>query len=201
MSRQNGKVALTPRQKQIYEFIKDKILNRGYGPTVREIGTYCDIASPNGVACHLKALEKKGMIDRDEKVSRGIRLKDSVRQRLTLPMAGQIAAGKPLLAEEQSEQVDFRGLFDDEEHFCLKVKGDLGDMQFADGDCVVVRRQDKYRNGDITVALVDGGNAVLARADRGKGANKLEPIGRKTKAIDPKSAEIVGVVVGMLRQF
>ena len=113
------KPVLTARQKEIYEFLKDKIMNRGYGPTVREIGSQFGIRSPNGVMCHLKALEKKGLITREAHMSRAIQLTESPSMRMTLRLAGQIAAGSPLLAEEQEERVDFAPLFDTEGHFCL----------------------------------------------------------------------------------
>ncbi|MEX0700928.1 MAG: transcriptional repressor LexA [Planctomycetales bacterium] len=200
--KQNGKPVLTRRQKEIYEFLKDKILNRGYGPTVREIGTKFGIVSPNGVMCHLKALEKKGLITREAHMSRAIQLTQSVRQQLTLPMAGQIAAGKPLLAEEQKEKVDFRGLFDNDEHFCLKVKGTaLADEQFADGDYVVLRRQETCRSGDIALAAVEGGEPTLQRFHREKDRVRLEPIAGKAKPVYAKDVDVLGVVVGMVRQF
>jgi len=89
------KPALTSRQKQIYEFLKDKIRNRGYGPTVREIGTHFGIRSPNGVMCHLKALERKGLITRESHMSRAIQLSESPQLRTSLPLAGQIAESPP----------------------------------------------------------------------------------------------------------
>src|SRR3989337_43826 len=101
---------LTERQMEVYEFIRDKIRNRGYGPTVREIGSQFGISSPNGVMCHLKALEKKGFITRESHMSRAIQLSDPPRQAATLPLAGQIAAGRPLLAEQQDEEIDFAPL-------------------------------------------------------------------------------------------
>ncbi|MCA9014769.1 MAG: repressor LexA, partial [Planctomycetaceae bacterium] len=87
------KANLTQRQQEIYDFLKDKIINRGYGPTVREIGANFGIRSPNGVMCHLKALEKKGLITRESHMSRAIQLCDHSQKRTRLPLAGQIAAG------------------------------------------------------------------------------------------------------------
>ncbi|HSG73401.1 MAG TPA: repressor LexA, partial [Planctomycetaceae bacterium] len=84
--------ALTERQKQIYDFIKDRIVNRGYGPTVREIGEKTGIRSPNGVICHLNALVKKGVITREPNMSRAIQLTDQSHRRSSLSLAGQIAA-------------------------------------------------------------------------------------------------------------
>ena len=97
------KNSLTTRQRAIYDFIKDKILNRGYGPTVREIGAGFKIKSPNGVMCHLKALEKKGLISREAHMSRAIQLSEPL-SKTSLPLAGRIAAGVLHEAIEQTEQ-------------------------------------------------------------------------------------------------
>src|SRR6188768_2281604 len=104
------KDSLTKRQREIYDFLKDKIVNRGYGPTVREIGTKFGIRSPNGVMCHLKALEKKGLISRESHMSRAIQLAEPL-SKLSMPLAGRVAAGNPLMALEQKETVDFSKLF------------------------------------------------------------------------------------------
>ena len=95
---------LTKRQKSVYEFIRDKIRNRGYGPTVREIGLQFDISSPNGVMCHLKALEKKGLITREPNMSRAIRLAAEPIDQRGLPLAGRVAAGVMHEAIEQTER-------------------------------------------------------------------------------------------------
>jgi repressor LexA len=102
---------LTERQKEVYEFIRDKIRNRGYGPTVREIGDEFDISSPNGVMCHLKALEKKGLITREPNMSRAIQLAAEPIEERGLPLAGRIAAGVLHEAIEQDERVDFSAMF------------------------------------------------------------------------------------------
>jgi len=202
MIKGSPKPSLTIRQREIYEFVKDKILNRGYGPTVREIGTEFDIRSPNGVMCHLKALEKKGLITREAHMSRAIQLTGSLHKRSALPLAGQIAAGSPLLAQEQSERIDFGKLFDAEEHFCLRVKGDsMIEDQIAEGDYVIVRGQQTCRNGDIVVALVDGDDATLKRFYKEKDRVRLEPANSKMKPIFSKNVEVLGVVVGVVRQF
>ena len=101
---------LTERQREVYEFIREKIRSRGYGPTVREIGGQFDIASPNGVMCHLKALEKKGLIIREANMSRAIQLAEPL-ERHGLPLAGRIAAGVLHEALEQEERIDFGELF------------------------------------------------------------------------------------------
>lgn len=203
MSTVEMKPVLTSRQKQIYEFLKDKIRNRGYGPTVREIGTHFGIRSPNGVMCHLKALERKGLITRESHMSRAIQLSESAQLRTTLPLSGQIAAGSPVLAVEQAdERVDFAHLFEPEDHFCLRVKGDsMVEDQIASGDYVVVRKQDTCREGEIVVALVDGSEATLKRFYRERDRVRLEPANSAMKPIYSTNVKVIGVVVGVVREY
>lgn len=202
MAAHDSKPALTKRQKEIFEFLKDKILNRGYGPTVREIGGHFGIRSPNGVMCHLKALEKKGLITRESHMSRAIQLAESPRPKTSLPLAGQIAAGSPLLAVEQDEKVDFGPLFESEDHFCLRVKGDsMIEDQISDGDYVIIRKQETCRNGEIAVALVDGEEATLKRFYKERDRFRLEPANSSMKPIYSKNVEILGVVVGAIRRY
>src|SRR5216117_1636956 len=104
---------LTDRQREIYEFIREKIENRGFGPTVREIGEGFDIKSPNGVMCHLKALEKKGLIKRTGFRARAIQLVDHRPPATAIPMLGLVAAGAPTQAVEQEESLDINDLFGD----------------------------------------------------------------------------------------
>ena len=202
MSIAEMKPVLTSRQKEIYDFLKDKIRNRGYGPTVREIGSQFGIRSPNGVMCHLKALEKKGLITRESHMSRAIQLSESPQDRMSLPLAGQIAAGSPMLAVEQNERVDFAPLFDPEDHFCLKVKGDsMVEDQIAEGDYVVVRSQKTCRDGEIVVALVDGQDATLKRFYKERDRVRLVPANSSMKPIYSSNVEVLGVVVGLVRQY
>src|ERR1700720_2302983 len=98
---------LTARQREIYEFIRDKIELRGYGPTVREIGDGFGIKSPNGVMCHLKALEKKGLIIREEHAARAIQLVDQRRASDGLPLLGTVAAGTPIAAAPTDDRIEF----------------------------------------------------------------------------------------------
>ena len=194
---------LTARQKSVYEFIRDKIHGRGYGPTVREIGERFKISSPNGVMCHLKALERKGLITREQHMSRAIQLTDQPQlKRTSLPLAGQIAAGGPTLAVEDMERVDFEKLLDDEEHFCLKVRGDsMIDDHIADGDYAVVRRQPTARDGEIVAALVDGSDATLKRFYKERGRFRLQPANPRMTPIYSTEVEILGVLVGVIRQY
>lgn len=196
------KPTLTKRQKEIYDFLKDKIVNRGYGPTVREIGSKFGIRSPNGVMCHLKALEKKGLITRESHMSRAIQLTEAPQKRMSLRLAGQIAAGSPLLAIEQDEKIDFAPLFDTEQHFCLRVKGDsMIEDQIAEGDYVVVRKQKNCKNGEIAVALVDGEEATLKRFFKEPNRIRLEPANARMKPIYSNNVQVLGVVVGVIRKY
>lgn len=194
---------LTNRQQMIYEFIKDRIVNRGYGPTVREIGSNFEIKSPNGVMCHLKALEKKGLITREQNMSRAIQLTEDInRGKATLPMAGQIAAGAPTLALEDIEEVDFSDLFADDDHFCLKVRGEsMIEAHIADGDFAIIHRQSTANLGDIVAALVDGEDATLKRFYREDGQFRLEPENSSMSPIYSDDVQVLGVLVGLIRQY
>ncbi|WP_437191282.1 transcriptional repressor LexA [Planctomicrobium sp. SH527] len=194
---------LTNRQLLIYEFIKDRILNRGYGPTVREIGTQFEIRSPNGVMCHLKALEKKGLISREQNMSRAIQLTESLhRGKTSLPYAGQIAAGTPVLAVEDREQVEFSDLFEDDDLFCLRVRGDsMIEDHIADGDFAIIRKQPTARDGEIVAALVDGEDATLKRFYRENGRFRLEPANSSMRPIYSDHVEILGVLQSVIRRY
>src|SRR5215467_13617019 len=102
---------LTSRQREVFEFIREKITGRGYGPTVREIGDNFRISSPNGVMCHLKALEKKGLIIREPNMSRAIQIAPAAMDEKGLPLAGRVAAGVMHEAIEQTERIDFGTMF------------------------------------------------------------------------------------------
>jgi repressor LexA len=194
---------LTDRQQAVYEFIRDKIRHRGYGPTVREIGEEFDIVSPNGVVCHLKALEKKGLITREPNMSRAIQLAMEPIEDHSLPLYGRIAAGVLHEAVEQEERVDFETLFDpaDKNLFVLEVHGDsmIGD-QIAEGDYVVVRKQRTARKGQIVVAITDEGEATLKRWFPEKNRIRLEPANARMKPIYVRNARVLGVVVGVVRK-
>lgn len=198
---QGTKSLLTPRQRAIYDFIKDKIVNRGYGPTVREIGAGFKIKSPNGVMCHLKALEKKGLITRESHMSRAIQITEPL-SKMTLPLRGSIAAGSLRESIEQQEQIDFSNLFNDENQFCLKVTGDsMIEAQIADGDFVVVRKQKNCRDGDIVVALVDGQETTLKRFYKEPHRVRLEPANSTMQPIYASRVEVQGIVTGVIRRY
>jgi repressor LexA len=194
---------LTDRQREVYEFIRDKIKNRGYGPTVREIGDHFHIRSPNGVMCHLKAMEKKGLITREPNMSRAIQLSNEPVEERGLPMTGRIAAGVLHEAIEQDERLDLEAMFNHKKNmFALRVSGDsMIEAQIADGDFVIVRKQRTARDGQIVVAQTDDGEATLKRWYLEKNRIRLEPANSSMKPIYVKNARILGVVVGVVRQL
>jgi repressor LexA len=193
---------LTERQREVYDFIRDKIRSRGYGPTVREIGAHFKISSPNGVMCHLKALEKKGLINREPNMSRAIMLTTDQPENKGLPLAGRIAAGRLHEAIEQNERIDFSSIFspDSGDMFVLKVSGDsMIEDQIADGDFVVIRKQETARKGQTVVALTEDGEATLKRwFPEGKRV-RLQPANSSMPPIYVNNAKVLGVLVGVVR--
>jgi len=193
--------APTERQLEIYAFIRDKIHSRGFGPTVREIGTAFKIRSPNGVVCHLKALERKGLITRGKNMSRAIELVNEPAHLRGLPMAGWVAAGTLRAAEEQKERIDFEELFNRDNHFVLKVMGDsMIDAQIADGDWVVIQKRHTAHSGDIVVAQTEDGEATLKQWFPERDRIRLQPANSSMKPIYVKNARVLGVLVGVVRK-
>jgi repressor LexA len=197
---------LTARQREIYDFIRLKIETRGYGPTVREIGSAFDIKSPNGVMCHLKALEKKGLIKRELFSARAIQLVDHRPPGATLPLLGLVAAGAPTSTEVQDnrdECLDFGELFGGEGNYALRVRGQsMIDDHIADGDYVVIRKQETAANGERVVAMVDK-EVTLKRFYQEKTHVRLEPANGSMDPIlvGPDSdTHILGILVGVLRK-
>ena len=193
--------APTERQMEIYAFIRDKIHSRGFGPTVREIGQAFKIRSPNGVVCHLKALERKGLITRGKNMSRAIELVAEPAHVRGLPLAGWVAAGTLRPAEEQSERIDFDSLFKRENHFVLKVMGDsMIEAQIADGDWVVIQKRPTAHSGDIVVAQTEDGEATLKQWFPERDRIRLQTANSSMKPIYVKNARVLGVLVGVVRK-
>lgn len=193
---------LIKRQQEILDFIVEKIRARGYGPTVREIGTAFDIKSPNGVMCHLQALVRKGLITREPNMSRAISVVDSKRIEHGIPLAGRIAAGAPLETYEQADRVDFSRMFSRDGCFALKVNGQsMIDDHIDDGDFVIVRKQEIARDGQTVVALVDGTETTLKRFYRDGNRYRLEPRNPSMQPIYSNDVKVLGVVVGVVRQM
>jgi len=193
---------LTERQQEVYDFIEEKIQERGYGPTVREIGQRFDIKSPNGVMCHLQALVKKGLIRREPNMSRAISVLGPGADK-GIPLLGRIAAGQPVQMYEQADRVDFGDMFTNKSYFALEVRGQsMIDDHIQEGDFVVIKKQPNARDGQIVVASVEGGEATLKRLYREKGGKfRLVPANSTMKPIVTKNVEVLGVLVGVVRKF
>jgi len=214
MHTEDGKEALTDRQRAVLEFIGQSIEQRGYPPTLREIGEHMGIRSTNGVNDHLKALEKKGYLEREDLKSRALRPISAegagpTGQMVDVPILGRVAAGEPILAIEQAEdtvKVDRFFLGTNREVFALKVKGDsMIEAGIFDGDFIFVRKQLTAQKGDIVVAMI-GDEATVKyfhpEADQivFKPANhRLQPIIVRRR--EWKSVNLIGLVVGVYRRM
>jgi len=196
--------ALTPRQREIYNFIRSKIQGRGYGPTVREIGVQFQIKSPNGVMCHLKALQKKGLIHREPNMSRAIQLLDDpTSARPTgLKLVGRIAAGPMTEAVEQDEELEFTEWEGSDDKFALRVNGNsMIEEHIADGDYVVILKKETARDGQIVAVRDEDGEATLKKFYREKNRVRLEPANKTMKPIYRDRVDILGVLVGVVRKY
>ena len=197
---------LTKRQKEIFEFISGYASKHGYPPTVREIGKAVGLTSSSTVHAHLANLEKIGLLRRDPTKPRAIELLlDKARKALRgpgLPLVGQVAAGAPILAEENIEEyVDVPETIGGEDSdYVLRVKGDsMRDAGILEGDYVVVKSADKADNGEIVVALL-GDEATVKRYFREKDRVRLQPENKAYKPIRTKDAQLLGRVVGVFRK-
>ena len=196
---------LTPRQKQILELIQDVIYETGMPPTRAEIAKELGFKSANAAEEHLRALQRKGVLDLIPGASRGIQLKDSLRDQMGLPLVGRVAAGSPILAEEHIEthyRIDPQ-LFNPKPHYLLRVQGmSMKDAGILDGDLVAVHRTPEVRSRQIIVARLDDEVTVKRYRQNGSIVSLLpenedfEPI-----EVDLKEQSLVieGVVVGIIR--
>ena len=211
---------LTGRQQKIIDFIQETVRERGYPPTVREIGDAVGLTSSSSVHSQLANLERKGLIKRDPTKPRAIGVSADEGPRragttgagsesagVTVPLVGSIAAGSPTLATEDVE--DYLtvpdGFAGDQDHFALHVRGDsmIGAGIF-DGDIVVVRRQDNAADGDIVAALLPGpaeDEATVKRLKRDNGHVMLVPENPTLQPFEMTDGRILGKVTAVLRQL
>jgi len=199
---------LTKRQQEIFDFIRKYSAKYGYPPTVRDIGKAVGLASSSTVHAHLANLEKIGLLRRDPSKPRAIELLDraveSVRGMVRtegLPLVGSVAAGQPMLAEENIEDYvsvpEMAGGGDGE--YLLRIRGDsMIDAGILEGDLVVVRSQDSAQDGDIVVALL-GEEATVKRFYREADHVRLQPENEAMEPIRSKEVKVLGRVVGLLR--
>jgi repressor LexA len=205
-------VELTGRQQEIWSFLVEYVDRHGYPPTVREIGEAVGLASPSTVHAHLANLERAGLLKRDPTKPRALELIGrekpagaSVVELPKLPLLGQIAAGGPLLAEENVEDLiavpeTLRG------DFVLRVKGEsMIEAGILDGDLVIVRRAQDARNGDIVVALAgddeSADEATVKTFYRENGRVRLQPENASLEPIYAEHVQILGKVVGVFREL
>jgi repressor LexA len=205
---------LTGRQQEIWDFLVDYVDRHGYPPTVREIGDAVGLASPSTVHAHLANLERAGLLKRDATKPRALELSGRGRREPAkreesqpgLPLVGEIAAGGPLLAEDNIEEhlvlpeMLQRGGAD----FLLRVKGDsMIDAGILDGDIVVVRKEQTAQNGDIVVALAGEDetveDATVKRFFREDGRVRLQPENSTMEPIYAAHVQVIGKVTGVFR--
>jgi repressor LexA len=204
---------LTKRQQEIFDFIKRYSAKYGYPPTVRDIGKAVGLASSSTVHAHLANLEKIGLLRRDPTKPRALELLDRAAAGVQagvqtflqpgLPLVGQVAAGQPIVAEENIEEYiqtpSFAGGEDGE--FLLRVRGEsMVDAGIIEGDLVVVRSQDQARDGDIVVALV-GEEATVKRFFQESDHVRLQPENASMQPIRSRDVRVLGKVVGLMRNI
>ena len=204
---------LTKRQQEIFDFIKRYSAKYGYPPTVRDIGKAVGLASSSTVHAHLSNLEKVGLLRRDPTKPRALELLDRAAAGVQagvqtflqpgLPLVGQVAAGQPIVAEENIEEYiqtpAFAGGADGE--FLLRVRGDsMVDAGIIEGDLVVVHSQDHAQDGDIVVALV-GEEATVKRFFQEEDHIRLQPENATMEPIRTRDVRVLGKVVGLMRNI
>jgi repressor LexA len=196
---------LTRRQEQVLEFIRQSVRDDGYPPTVREICTALGLSSPSTVHAHLANLERLGLIKRDPTKPRALDLVSAYRPARPLPLVGRVAAGAPILAEENIEEMVEVPTFlrRDDDDFVLRVQGDsMAEVGIYDEDFIVVHPGEDAVNGEIVVALV-GDEATTKRFFREGRMVRLQPENRLYEPIivDADEVRLVGKVVGVLRKL
>lgn len=201
---------LTGRQREILDFILSEIHRKGYPPSVREIGLAIGLSSSSTVHSHLTSLERKGYLRRDPTKPRALEVLNyrdtetgvAPSQMRSVPVVGRIAAGMPLLAEENIEDVfALPAELSDDDTFVLRVTGDsMIEAGILDGDWLVVRQQQQASNGDIVVALMDD-EATVKRFFREDGRIRLQPENRTMEPIYVQDARVLGKAIAVLRRL
>ena len=197
---------LTKRQKEVYEYLKEHIQSMGYAPSIMEICAKFNLSSPATVHKHLSHLEEKGIIRREQNLSRAIELVEE-ETTAALPefqLLGHIMAGKPIEVIEAREMMSLMPDPSGKDIFVLKVKGQsMIDDHIQDGDYVIVERRDRAENGETVVALLDNESATLKRFYREQDHIRLQPANADMEPIIVKEGDfkIQGVVIGVLRKF
>ena len=195
---------LTKRQREIYEYLRDHIRSRGYAPSIAEIGKQYHLSSPATVHKHIAHLEKKGLILKQQNLSRAIEIVTEPGYATSYPVLGEIAAGKPIEALDQQEVVELLPDDGNKDIFVLRVKGNsMIEDHIQSGDYVIVERRNVAENGETVVALIDNDRATLKRFYRENGRIRLQPAHPSMEPIYLREGDftIQGVVISVLRKF
>ena len=199
---------LTKRQREILDYLNEFIQNHGYAPSLEEIGTHFGLSSVATVHKHVSLLVEKGFVRRGWNQNRSIDIlpQGPVEKSVMLPLAGTIAAGRPIEAVEQQESIAVpeslvaRG----ERSFVLRVRGNsMIEEQIRDGDFVIVERRESAENGEVVVALIDGADATLKKIYRDRTKVRLQPANRDLRPMtfEANRVSVQGVVVGLIRRY
>ena len=206
-------MAITKRQREVYDFIYEFVQKNGYSPSFEEIGNGLGLSSLATVHKHISNLEKKGLLKRDYNRSRSIdvlpvrglfKRQAPKTVEMSLPLMGRIAAGHPIEAVENPETISLGDITRSKDVFVLQVKGEsMKDEHIVDGDYVLVEKGNTARDGEIVVALVENSEATLKRLYRDGQNIRLQPSNAAMKPIivPAKSVQVQGRVVGVLRKY
>jgi repressor LexA len=200
---------LTKRQREIFDFIRRYAAKTGYPPTVREIGKAVGLHSSSTVHAHLANLEKIGLLKRDPSKPRAIELlfdkaRKTIRPERGLPLVGQVAAGAPIVAEENVEEyIEIPDVIGGEDgDYILRVRGEsMKDAGIFDGDYTVVRPSEDAADGEIVVALIGDDEATVKRFFRENDHVRLQPENAEMEPIRSSEVQVLGRVIGVLRKI
>jgi repressor LexA len=201
MGNRDSSPTLTPKQKKVLEYVQACIQKNGVSPSHNELRKHLKLSSLSSVNHYMKTLEEKGYISREKNTARSIKVQ--TREKLiTIPFSGFIAAGEPIEAIEQHEEVAVPSnmISTTGEHFALGIKGDsMINEGIFDGDTVIVKRQNTAENGETVVALINGNEVTLKKIFKEKNRIRLQPANPNLKPFYVKSVIIQGKVISVLR--
>ncbi|HVZ18518.1 MAG TPA: transcriptional repressor LexA [Terriglobales bacterium] len=206
-------MALTKRQRQVYDYIADFVSRNGYSPSFEEIGEGMGLSSLATVHKHISNLEKKGLLKRGYNRSRSIDVippKGNMKKTMSapppleLPLLGRIAAGRPIEAVENPETLSLSDFTSSKDVYVLKVMGEsMQDEHIVEGDYVIVEKTETARNGEIVVAVVNNDDATLKRIYHEGETTRLQPSNAKMQPIivPSRAVQVQGRVIGVLRKY
>lgn len=198
--------ALTPKQMRVLTYVRDYTRDKGYAPTMQELADEFGVSKVT-VFEHIATLQKKGLLRRSRHKARSLQLSEAIdfpdERSTRLPLAGAIAAGRPIEAVESDACLDLEEIFDTPlPKFVLRVRGDsMIDDQICDGDFVICEKRDNVRDGDTVVALLPDGEATLKRIYRTANGVRLQPANPAYEPLIVQDVAIQGVVVGVIRRL